>query len=299
MLRGVKDEHDDLTAGSTVAHLAFYLAEYMGADPIIFVGQDLGFTDNVYYSPGMAIHKTWRPEYNRFCTVEMKEWERIVRNRNTLRQVEDIHGEKIYTDEQMFTYLQQFERDFAQCPAEVIDATEGGVLKQFCTTMSLKEAAEKYCKKPIGREKFAYRKELKFEKSKLKQTMELVGQRIKDIEGLWEMSKETYEILREMQGLVEDQPELNRRMVRLDELRTMVRQRTETHQLVAYVGQGALVFRHRQDRAIGAQDIEGKELQRQQLQRDIWYVGEVNKGCERMIELLKECLERLEEARDE
>ncbi len=134
VLRGMKDPHDNLRAGCTVAHLAFYLAQYLGANPILFIGQDLGFTDNVYYSPGVELHSVWKPELGRFGTIEMKEWERIIRMRGILRQVQDIHGKPIYTDEQMFTYLQQFEKDFAQCPAQVIDATEGGVMKQFCKT---------------------------------------------------------------------------------------------------------------------------------------------------------------------
>ena len=242
-LRGSTDEHDNLPAGTTVAHLAFYLSQYLGADPIIFIGQDLAFTDNVYYSPGMAIHKTWKPELNRFCTVEMKEWERVVRNRGTLRQVEDIHGQTIYSDEQMFTHLQQFEKDFAQCPAEVIDATEGGALKQFCTTMSLKEAAEKYCNETIDREKFAYRKEIKFERSRLKKAGEMIQQRIKDVREFEKISTETLAILREMLGLVDDQPELNKRMVRLDELRTMAKQRMEIIHLVSHVAQGAELSR--------------------------------------------------------
>ena len=33
-----------LPSGATVAHLAYYLAEHLGCDPIIFVGQDLGFS---------------------------------------------------------------------------------------------------------------------------------------------------------------------------------------------------------------------------------------------------------------
>ncbi|MEE9295429.1 MAG: 6-hydroxymethylpterin diphosphokinase MptE-like protein, partial [Phycisphaerae bacterium] len=47
---------DGLQAGATVAHLAFYLAVYMGCDPIIFVGQDLAFTGHCFYMPGVEIH---------------------------------------------------------------------------------------------------------------------------------------------------------------------------------------------------------------------------------------------------
>ena len=295
-LQDMADDHDMLPAGTTVAHLAFYLAQYIGADPIIFIGQDLAFTDHVYYSPGMAIHQTWRPELNRFCTVEMKEWERIVRNRGTLRKVLDIHGKPIYTDEQMFTYIQQFEKDFAQCPAEVIDATEGGAQKQFCTTMSLKEAAQKYCKEPIDKGLFAYRDEIKIKRDKLKPAQEAVLRRIKDLEEFAAIGEETLGIVREMIDLVDDQAELNRRMVRLDELRTRVKHRMDTHRLASFVGQSAELHRFRQDRTIGVEHHEGKELQRHQLRRDIGYVAEVNKGCERMIGMLRECVDRIEEA---
>ena len=41
LLREMKIGKAGLTSGATVAHLAFYLAEYLGCDPIIFIGQDL------------------------------------------------------------------------------------------------------------------------------------------------------------------------------------------------------------------------------------------------------------------
>ena len=56
-----------LPAGATVAHLAFYLAVYLGCDPIIFVGQDLAYTGHVFYVPGVEIHQAWQSELNRFA----------------------------------------------------------------------------------------------------------------------------------------------------------------------------------------------------------------------------------------
>src|SRR5205814_9504770 len=43
-----------LRSGATVAHLAYYLAEHLGCDPICFVGQDLGFSDGLAYAPGCS-----------------------------------------------------------------------------------------------------------------------------------------------------------------------------------------------------------------------------------------------------
>ena len=296
---GTEFEHDDLPAGSTVAHVAFYLAQYLGADPIIFVGQDLAFTDNVYYSPGTRLHQVWRGEFNRFGTVEMKEWERIVRSRGTLRQVEDQHGQQIYTDEQMFTYLQQFEKDFAACGATVIDATEGGAKKQACQTMTLAQAAQQYCRGPIEQQRFAYRRGLaRPGDDKQEAARTLVAKRMDEVDELLQIGQETLTIVREMLDLVEDQQALNRKMVRLDELRTMVRRRQEIYEMVSFVSQAAEMFRYRQDRTIEVDQLEGKERQQRQLMRDAAYVSEINKGCERLKAMLEKCLDRFEQSED-
>ena len=145
LLGGKGPEKGKLPSGATVAHLAFYLAEHLGCDPIIFVGQDLGFSDGLCYAPGTSYEDVWRPELSRFCTVEMKQWEQIVRERFILRRIPDHAGRPMYTEERLFTYLQQFERDFARSKARVIDATEGGAAKRGATPMTLAEAIERFC----------------------------------------------------------------------------------------------------------------------------------------------------------
>ncbi len=132
-----------LQPGATVAHLSYYLARHLGCDPVVLIGQDLGFTDHQYYAPGAAIHTVWGCELGEFRTLEMLEWERIGRMRSLLRRVEAQGGGHIYTDEQMATYLVQFERDFARDQAAgltTIDATEGGVRKRATRESTLLEA---------------------------------------------------------------------------------------------------------------------------------------------------------------
>lgn len=295
VLKGTDDNHEYLRAGATVAHLAFYLAEYIGADPVMFVGQDLGFTDNVYYSPGNALHAVWRGELNRFSTIEMKEWERIVRNRNILRRTTDIHGQEIYTDEQMFTYLQQFEKDFAACPVTIIDASEGGAQKRFCQTMSLTDAAEKYCTKRIPAELFDYRRDIpEFDAETLTPARECLETRIEETQEMLDLVNGTITIVTEMLELLDDQQALNRKMVRLDELRTMVKHRPDIYKLIMMVSQHAEMYRFRQDRLLEIDDIEGVDRQRRQLQRDVGYVSEIAKGCERLIDMLQHCLDRFD-----
>ncbi|HSV14861.1 MAG TPA: 6-hydroxymethylpterin diphosphokinase MptE-like protein, partial [Tepidisphaeraceae bacterium] len=150
LLREMRLNKTGLPSGSTVAHLAYYLAEHLGCNPIIFVGQDLGFSDGLYYSPGTSYEDVWRPELGRFCTIEMKQWEQIVRERHILRRVPDHEGRPTYTEERLFTYLQQFERDFLSTKTKVIDSTEGGVLKRGAESMPFARAIAQYITEGAG-----------------------------------------------------------------------------------------------------------------------------------------------------
>lgn len=135
-----------LPAAATVAHLSYYLARFMGCDPVLLCGQDLAFTDGQYYGPGAAIHNVWASELNPARTIEMLEWERIVRNKGHLHKVTDIFDRPVFTDDQMAAYLTQFERDFAADTDRgltIVDASEG-VRKRHTTPMPVDEAFEKY-----------------------------------------------------------------------------------------------------------------------------------------------------------
>lgn len=283
------DGHDVLKAGATVAHLSFYWAEYIGADPIMLVGQDLGYTNNVYYSPGTALHGIWANEFNRFCTAEMKEWERIARSRGMLRKIEDIDGGMIYTDEQMFTYLQQFEKDFANANVRVIDATSGGVKKKGCEVMSLAQAGKLYCGDVIDCERFDIDGNVVGDAAKKREAArECVQKRIDEAKEMLEIMDETIELLSEMSELVDDQDAMARKMVRVDELRAMVNQKAQVYRLITYVSQDAELLRFREDRSLGVDSVQGKARQRRQLRRDVAYVSQLRVGCKRLIEMLSE-----------
>ncbi|HOB74910.1 MAG TPA: DUF115 domain-containing protein [Phycisphaerae bacterium] len=286
-----------LKAGATVAHLAFYLALFMGCEPVVLVGQDLGYTDHVYYTPGTAMHEMWRPELNRFCTMEMKEWERIVRARKILMKVKDIHGRNIYTDEQLFTYLQQFEGDFAAVPGRVIDATEGGVRKSNTQVCTLAEVAQRYCREPIPHDRFAYRDELNWnDVSRLERGRDEVKKRVEDLERMTTTCRRLTELLKELTGLLDDPAKFNRRLKEVDRLRAEVRQQERTYQMISAVAQLAELQRYSADRRLELAGVEGKERARGQLQRDIRFVEAVIEGAEVLREILDECLGRFDMA---
>jgi hypothetical protein len=288
-----------LRAGSTVAHLCFYLAEYLGCDPIIFVGQDLGFGDGLYYSPGAAIYDMWQTELNRFHTIEMKQWERIARHRRMLRQTEDIKGRQIYTDEQMFTYARQFERDFADTTVRVIDASEGGVRKLDTEPMPLADALERFCTRPIDPELFAYKNQLKwFDPSRLSAGRDAVAEKVQRVRHLADLANETVELLNEMKGLVNDPPKFNRRIIRIDELRTLVRQDDLIFRMVSDVSQLAELRRFAADAKLTAADDKGAELAHRQLARDVEFVKGIIDGCRAIEEIFQSCLDRFDQTID-
>jgi len=286
---------DGLRSGATVAHLAFYLAEYMGCDPIIFVGQDLAFSENVYYTPGVELHESWRSELNRFYSIETKEWERIARRRRVLRKVRDIHGDEIYTDEPMFAYLQQFERDFAQTSARVIDASEAGARKAGAEVMALGEAIERYCTRPIPPERFAYRRQVRwFDASRLAAGRDALQARLEEARAFRALCQEAIPLLEQMQDLLDVPAEFNRRFARINELRRAVDRHGRILRMVSCVTQIGEFRRFTADRKIAAQGPTGRERARRQLARDIEFLRSLSEGADALIEILSESIRRFD-----
>jgi len=305
-------KRDGLRAGSTVAHLSFYLADYMGANPIILIGQDLGFSDNMYYAPGTMVHDMWAVELNRFYTLEMKEWERVARNGDILRKIKDIHGREINTDEQMFTYLQQFERDFASTSAKVIDATEGGAAKRYTTVMTLAEALDKFATKEIPADVFDYREKCTwFDPKPLAVVADELKKRIDEVRKFQELCQRTLRLEERMQELIDtDTAKFNNLVIEIDSIRSLVNAHMKSLQMVCYVSAMAELRRFIHDRHMGVKKSEhregqGNQMEREierakdQMKRDTEYMQALIKGSDELIEVLEGALERVEKVRAE
>lgn len=285
-----------LEAGATVMHLAFYLACWLGCDPVIFVGQDLGFTGHCYYTPGVAMHRAWRPELGRFGTLEMKEWERIARHRPILRKMTDVFGRDIYSDDQMFTYLQQFERDFARSAVEVIDATEGGVRKSGACVRSLSETADRYCRQTIPSSCWSFLKRAWYDTSRTAAARTVLAERRDELETFRSLCLETRDVLNELETKVADPAAFNRRMVRVDELRTMAQAHGIVFRMVGSVSQLGELQKFSADRRIVMDGVRGADRARRQLQRDRRFIDALLNGCDELAAILDESLRRFDQA---
>lgn len=284
-----------LRQGSTVAHLAFYLAEYLGCDPIVFVGQDLAFTEGLFYLPGSPIEQTWAPEMNRFCTIETKQWERIVRNRGILRRATDVNGHDVYTDNLLFTYAEQFQKDFLDCRAKIIQASEGGLALAGTESLPLREAVERF---------FPERAALSFGENSAESHSEagradVLAAVLKQLEMRQDELIKVDQIARDMRSVLEklatltDRPaEFNRLVGRVDELRGRMRRHDDLYRLVVEVSAGAELRRYSADRRLGKVQAETSETARRRLSRDIEFVTAFADGCAFLQGLLPRVIER-------
>ena len=255
--------------GATVAHLAYYLARHLGCDPVILVGQDLAFTDGQYYAPGAAIHRVWAGELSEFNTLEMLEWQRIARMRSLLRRATDVHGRPVYTDEQMSTYLVQFERDFMHDAARgltTLDATEGGIAKGHTTPTTLAAALAAHA--PEGRAVAVPPTPPPLPPARLAAVAERLAALRRDAHRVGVLSRETGATLDDMLCHQGDA----RRMDRL--IASSRRAADEAvglsaYWLVQYINQTGQLNRYRADRAIEIDDaLAPLARQRKQIERD-------------------------------
>jgi hypothetical protein len=112
-----------------VATSALDLACRMGANPIIFVGQDFAYSWNREY----ASHTIFHGSYSDVSVV------------GTSRS-RDIRGEEIPTTENLIAYRDYFVRRMTQAAAtRFINATEGGILTQGAEILPLKVALQQHC----------------------------------------------------------------------------------------------------------------------------------------------------------
>lgn len=110
--------------GGSVATTGLDVAIRMGCNPIIFVGQDLGFTDKKTHSK--------------------ETFSKNVIDSYSLRDVEDVYGNTIQTSKNLYIYLRWIQNRIAEeKDIEFIDATEGGARIKGTKIMNLSDVVNK------------------------------------------------------------------------------------------------------------------------------------------------------------
>lgn len=290
-----------IKSGTTVAHLSFYLAELLGCDPIIFIGQDLGFSDGLYYAPGTAVHKVWEPELGAFNSIETMEWTRVVRMRGNLRRAEDVHGRPIFTDEQMSTYLGQFERDFdeaKQAGRTVIDATEGGMPKQHTVLSTLREALNTYATRVVPALPEA---EKGLSRERLGLLRGLLDGRVDSVKELKRVTLETTKLLKRLREHQQNKTKASKLFAQIQKNTAKVQgELKEAFELVSSVNTVGTFRRQRADRGIHHTE-HASEFDRQlaQIERDLDNMDFIDQACDEALTIFNEARQRLMDAIDE
>jgi hypothetical protein len=292
LLRRANPLRGGLRAGSTVAHLAFYLAQHLGCDPILLVGQDLCYPEGLFYPPGTPIDRIWQPELNRFYTVEMKQWERIARHRPILRRVQDVQGRDVYTDDLLHAYAEQFQADFARSSARVVQIGSTGMRLHGAEPMSLAQATATFCSQSLPGDLLELAPTPPTDKAALLRELHA---RQREIDEVRAIAVEVTGLLERLAGLTERPAEFNRVVARVDELRTRMQRQDETYALVVEVAQAAELRRHGADRRLGRVAQESVATAQRRLERDRDFVGGFIDGCEFLLRCMPAVVERVED----
>ena len=117
-----------LKSSTSVVVATFQLATQLGGNPIVFVGQDLAYSNMRSHAEGNPLQKS------------------ISVSENELFEVEGING-TVYSNKKFWRMKLRLEEELKKYKERVdlIDASEGGIIIDHTHIMDLKEVAEKYC----------------------------------------------------------------------------------------------------------------------------------------------------------
>lgn len=287
-----KVPHGTLPPAGTVSQTAFHLAQLLGCDPIIFVGQDLAYPGHITHMPGTAILDDWAGETNRFRTYEDKEWEYFARTRKGLFSVEALEGGTIYTDRQMFTYLKNFGKIFRECRQRVIDASEAGALKEGAEHMPLERALREAGS--LLDASFHSAPGISGDVSRRAEVVAVMNARSGEIDDLLSVFDSQLAILEDLKNAIDDERAFNQHLKLIEEGRRKLDRLADLSGMVNELAQADDYRRQKDDMEIMLGGQQGRELRRLQLERDERFIIGLQGALRFMREFQNEARARVE-----
>ncbi|URZ01546.1 motility associated factor glycosyltransferase family protein [Clostridium felsineum] len=179
-----KNKYDKFPGISSVAHLCSLIAVYSGCENIMFIGQDLAFTDNKLHDDFSGA----RYEHNK------------IDNRSDLFYVKGNYEEKVLTNMSFQNFKEWLEKYIAENKhINFVNCTEGGAEIKGTKVARFKEMLEKFCKDKIMAEialKKAYNTTEKFDKYRIVHEIMKIEEEIMFIKAQYingvELCKEIY-----------------------------------------------------------------------------------------------------------
>lgn len=138
---------DSIMQGGSVAHFCMGLAAYLGCKTIIFIGQDLAYTNEKFQAEGTYAGEMDELKYR--YESDMEKWNS---DKNYSIYVNDIYGNKVRTSALLNSYREEFEELISDCNGiKFINSTEGGANIKGAEVIPLKEAINLYASEKINK----------------------------------------------------------------------------------------------------------------------------------------------------
>jgi hypothetical protein len=138
-----------IRAWGSVATMALDFALLLGCNPVIFIGQDLAHTDGRIYCSGLHFDSEWFSEIS-----DPAGWQAKLNDLRSGRRtitMEDIYSRPIESTDKLAAYWNWINKFVSDHPkVRFINATEGGILREKVSILSLHEALHRHCSQPLN-----------------------------------------------------------------------------------------------------------------------------------------------------
>jgi hypothetical protein len=282
-------------SGGHVGHFSFQLAGMLGLDPVAFVGQDLAFPHNITHLGGTPIHEDWQNERNRFFTLEMREFEHLVRRRTQLMTVEDQEGNEVFTERSFYHYLRDLELAIRDARHRTVDCTEGGARKEGAEPTRLADYLEE-CPRAEVPEPGAGPRDL--DRGRLTAVADLLDRRVMEFLEVKAAIDQKARTHKRVERALAEGEEIERYVRTLTHMEERAKKYPQVLSVLQTLTPRGFFDAAKTDRRLAAAGTEGDEKIQAQFERDDLLVGQLVKSVEYFEPLLRETRRRCRDLAD-
>ena len=165
------------------------------------------------------------------------------------------------------------------------------------TLDQLRDALDRFCAEPLPPECFAYRESVKwFDDSRLAPARTELTRRLEEVREVRGICRETIKVLHELRGLADRPDRFNRRLARMDELRTRLNESSRGFAIISAISQLSELRRFSADQKLAASDATGAKRARGQIARDLEFVQATEDGARAAEDIISTAIQRLDSA---
>jgi hypothetical protein len=245
---------------------------------------DLSYPGGRHHAAGTATQAQHFIETSRYYTFEMKEWEWYLLHRKSLLQVPAVGGGEVWTSDVFLSYLREFEKLFTESSQKVIDATEGGALKDGTEVWTLKDAIGAFARRELpedlrGLLDPGWGSDV-WESDRYEAALEVLARRIEEANELGALYKKSSRLLEKVVQITEGGVPADDVVQEVLRVKDSFTRFGFLYHLLTSLAQSDLFLRMQRDRGIEGEELSGVEKQHRQAVRDLDYVRGLRNALE-------------------